>query len=183
MKTCWLEKNICYTGKELSSLWIAEHAGTSDDAIVSFVGPADVPIEHMVDLEDVAASRPIWSANMLHLLIRHNNCPLNLAVTRGRLLVTIVADLLREHKVNVLRRGDDLFDGEKKLSVSIAAPSPTSSCIHFAINIESGGTPVPTKGLADYNIDPKTFGLALMKRYDVELQSLHHATTKVRSIC
>ena len=38
--------------------------------------------------------------------------------------------------------GDDLYVGDRKLSISIAAPSPTSALIHFALNIDPTGAPV-----------------------------------------
>jgi hypothetical protein len=59
MKSAWIEKEIKYDGLQLRSGWVQEMTGLAGSAIASFTGPADVPIEHMVDLEDVAANAPI----------------------------------------------------------------------------------------------------------------------------
>lgn len=184
MQMSWLDSRICYDGTQLKSHWISETAGIDGDAIASFIGPADVPIENMVDLEDVANDEPIFSRSMLHFIVEHMGLDLPLAVARQRLITAIAAELLHGYRTaaNVVRKGDDLYDGERKISVSIATTSPTSSLIHFAMNIESAGTPLPTKGLDDFGIEPKPFAMALMNTYAGEIESMAHACTKVRPV-
>ncbi len=183
MKTHWIDDTITYDGTQLRSCWITEQTGQTGDAIAAFVGPADVPIENMVDLDDVAANAPIYSPLMLHLLIEHAGADIALGVARQRLLTAIIAELLHESgATDLVRRGDDLFDGERKLSVSIATTSAQDTLIHFALNIECEGTPVPTQGLAHYGIDPQQLGEAIMRRYAEEIAQMAHACTKVRSV-
>ena len=43
------------------------------------------------------------------------------------------------------RKGDDLFLGEGKLSVSIATASPVSTLIHLGVNEDASGAPVTTQ--------------------------------------
>lgn len=181
MKAIWIDREITYDGTQLRSDWIREQTDAAGDAIASFVGPADVPIENMVDLEDVARNSPIWSESMLHFIVEHPGCELALAIARQRLLAAIAADELRMRGVRLAeRRGDDIYDCAKKLSVSIATNSPASSLIHFAINISSRGTPVPTRGLEDYGIDPRALAREVAKRYCDEIESMGAARTKVR---
>ncbi len=184
MKSKWMDDEICYDGLQLRSGWIADIATLTGDAIVSFMGPAYVPIENMVDMDDVANDEPIFSRSMLHFIIEHPDCDLKLAVARQRIITTIACELFHDFESgkNVVRRGDDLFDGDKKISVSIATKSPTSCLIHFAINILSDGTPLPTKGLADFKIEPKAFSEKLMNIYMDEIASMDHACNKVRSV-
>lgn len=184
MNTTWINRKICYDGTQLRSRWIFENAGIDGDAVASFIGPADVPIENMVDLEDVARNEPIFSRLMLHFIIEHPDCDLKLAVARQRLLVSIAAEELKKHESasNVIRKGDDLYDGEKKLSVCIATGSPVSCLIHFAINIQSEGTPLPTKGLSDYGIEPGALAISIMDLYKEEIDGMERARRKVRSV-
>lgn len=184
MQHHFLKDQITYTGRELRSRWVQEFSGLTGDAIASFIGPADVPIENMVDLEDVANNAPIKSDLMLHFIVEHFDIPLERGVQLQRLLVAIIYEELVKRGVSrsLERRGDDLYDGDNKLSVSIAAPSPTSVCIHTALNISSENTPVPTIGLNDYNMEPVKLASDVMKRYCDEIDGMAHACTKVRAV-
>jgi len=180
----FIEDEITYTGKELRSGWIEETTGLGGDAMAAFLGPADVPIENMVDMDDVARNAPIFSPLMLHFLVEHRGISLADAVLRQRLLVAIIADELRRYSKasNIKRHGDDLYDGNRKLSVSIAAPSPSSCCIHVALNVETEGTPLPTVGLVEYGIAPAEFAKNAMRLYVQELDGIMHACSKVRTV-
>lgn len=182
--TAFLDKTILYDGTALRSEWIRRQTGVKGEAMVAFCGGADVPVENMVDLEDVAANAPIFSEAMLHFLIEIADRDLEKMVLRQRLLMAIIEEELRKHPAcaNITRRGDDLFDGDAKLSVSIATLSPVSALIHTGLNIDSRNTPVLTKGLADYDIAPKPLALAVMERFAEELTGIAHATTKVRPV-
>ncbi len=184
MKSAWIEKKIKYDGIQLRSGWVREMTGLANSSIAAFAGPADVPIENMVDLEDVAANAPIFSHEMLHFIAEHEERDLSLAVARQRLLVAIAAEEIARCAPNakIERKGDDIYEGKRKLSVSIATNSPHSSLIHFAINIRSDGTPVPTKGLSDYGIDPRSLADSILKRYCGEIESMEKATKKVRAV-
>jgi hypothetical protein len=180
----WIEELITYDGTQLRSRWVEERTGLGVDALACFAGPADVPIEHMVDLDDVAANEPIFSTMMLHFIAEHSDGDLALAVARQRLMVSIAHEELVKSTGNcaIERRGDDIYERNRKISVSIATFSPISLLIHTALNIESHGTPLPTKGLADYGIDARPFGETVCRRYCDEIASMDHATKKVRAV-
>lgn len=182
MKQLWIPDEITYDGTQLHSGWIRERTGAAGDAIAAFVGPADVPIEHMVDLEDVAANAPIFSRRMLHLLIEHEGTELLLAVARQRLLIAIIAEALRARNIVVDRRGDDCFVDERKISVSIATHAPRSTLIHTGLNVIGEGAPVPAIGLDALGIAPHPFAEAIMARYAEEIAAMAAATRKVRPV-
>lgn len=184
MKTTWLEQTIIYNGTQLRSGWIKEICDLEGNALVAFRGKADVPIENMVDLEDVAQNRPIYSEEMLHFICEIFDRDLEKMVLRQRLLITIIEEKLKKCPAcqKIDRRGDDLYDGNRKLSVSIATHSPRSCLIHTGINIVSQNTPVLTKGLKDYDIPPKELALRVMALFAEELKDIVHATTKVRRV-
>jgi len=184
VKNLHLDTPILYDGIQLRSYWIRDLTHLSGDAIVSFRGPANVPIEKMVDLEDVARNAPIYSEDMLHFIVEHFDLDLEKMVLRQRLLVAIIQDLLKKWPqcANIRRRGNDLYDGDAKLSVSVATSSPVSCLIHTGINISSQNTPVLTKGLKDYDIDPLKLAKEVLQAYVKEMEGVTHARTKVRPV-
>lgn len=184
MQTEWLKNPIRYNGLQLRSGWIKEKTGRAGDCVVAFCGGADVPIEHMVDLEDVARNAPIFSEAMLHFIVEIFDRDLERMVLRQRLLIAILLEALKKFPAcaQLTRHGNDLYDGKAKLSVSVATTSPVSTLIHMGINISSKNTPVKTKALNDYDIDPKKLALEVMQRFAEELKGIAHATTKVRPV-
>lgn len=181
-KTHWTDESITYDGSQLRPHWILERFGIADDAIVAFLGPCDVDFGHMIDVEDRLASSRIASKYMLHFIIEHFDSGLDVAVLRQRLLMARMAQCLnrRMGALVVRRDGSDLYDGDRKLTVSIATASPVSMLIHAGINVISEGTPVPTRGLADYDIDPREFGQEMLLAYAGEIASARHARCKAR---
>lgn len=184
MKKYWIEKEFTYDGAQLRSHWIFENTGILGDAVVAFIGAADVPLNNMVDLVDVAAKENIYSKSMLHFIIEHFGMDLEKSIFCQRIFSSIVAEELTKIVCGceIERKGDDIFDKDRKLSVSIATLSPVSSLIHFGINIISEGTPVPTKGLSDYKVDPRNFADVVMTKYISELESASLARCKVRPV-
>jgi uncharacterized protein len=184
MKAHFISDLIDYDGSQLRSFWIDEQTHMAGDGIVAFVGAAHVGEKHMVDLEDRANGAWIHSDRMLHFIIEHCQYNLAMAIAMQRLFVSIVAEEIRAQApaATIVRSGNDLHDGSAKLSVSVATTSPRSSLIHLGINILHSNTPVQTKGLADYGIEPEAFGRSLMERYIHEVTGVHHASTKVRQV-
>ncbi|MBI5779527.1 MAG: DUF366 family protein [Planctomycetes bacterium] len=181
MISAFLPKKIKYTGRQLTSLWAYRNFGLQGDSIVAFVGPCNIPFKLMADVEDVRGRHKIYSSLMLHFIIEHFDCDLEKAVLRQRLLAGIVKETLEgNHRLHRLRRrGDDLYDGAAKLSISVATASPVSTMIHFAINIETKHTPVKTAGLNDYKVNPRQFALKIMQAYTEEMQGVKQARCKV----
>ena len=172
---------LAYTGPQLSSHFIYRTFGLRGDTIAAFAGPCQVATPEMVDLEDVHAGLHIYSEHMLHFLVEHFEAPLRMMVLRQRLLTTQMQQILQQHGVTHLRRsGDDLYDQEAKLSVSIATVSPVSGLIHFGINISSHNTPIPTRGLSDYGIDWHIFAAQVLETYAQEEHAIGQAVAKVR---
>lgn len=177
-----LEKRLPYSGRELRSGWVAAAGGGTGDCGAGFVGPCAVATEDLVDLDDARAGAHIASASMAHIIIEHPACPIGTAVLRQRLLVCILAELLSERRIAVRRSGDDLFVRDRKLTVSIAAPSETCALIHLGINIDPAGAPVAAVGLEELGIAPRELLGQLLERYGNELRECAYAETKVRSV-
>lgn len=178
-----LDDEIAYDGTQLAPHWIFDSFGIQGDAAVAFVGPVDVPLEHMVDRADVRDGLAISGDRMLHVIAESFGPDLDRAVFLQRLLVLLAAELLAGEGVADLRRsGDDLFIGEGKLSVSIATVSRVSCLVHFGLNVVTSGTPIRTAGLDPAGIDPRVFSQRLLAAYAEELEGMRLATTKVRGV-
>jgi len=180
----FIEEEIPYTGRELSSHWAYRRFGLLGDSIVAFLGPCDLPVERMADLEDVRSDAPIRSERMLHFIVEHFGSTLESAVLRQRLLICLIAEELSQagEVSQIVRKGDDLFRGDGKLSVSIAVRSPVSTMIHTGLNVITKGTPVKTAGLKDLDVEPEDLAAAILRRYAGEMEGIAKACCKVRGV-
>lgn len=178
MQTKYLETTETYDGAQLTSLRNYLTHGLLGDSIVAWVGPCDVALDHMVDGEDLRADARIAGDLMLHFILETFDTQLVAAVALQRLFACVVRD---ELAVPDLRRdGDDLFVGERKLSISIATQSPVNSLIHFAVNVVNEGTPVETCALNDFGIEPRAFAEKVMAAFAREYEGIRQAARKVR---
>ena len=186
MKTFFIDKEIKYTGAELAPHWIYKNFNIMGNAIVAFIGECEVNLNHMVDIEDVINQEPIYSRKMLNIIEENFNSSLVEMVYKQRLLVTITKELIEKEfpNVKIRRNGDDLFINDKKLSVSIATKSITSTLIHFGLNIEAEGAAVKASDLTnDAGIkDIKEFAVKLLNTYKDETQDIELAASKVRGV-
>ena len=188
MEVKWLDKGFPYDGSQLRSLFAYMNEGILGDSVVAWQGPCNVAWDHMVDGEDLRAKSPIAGSKMVHVIVEKFDCSLLAAVAIQRLISAIAKDLLVEKCENqslaqqLFREGDDLFVGDKKLSISVATLSPVSAMVHFAVNVSNEGTPVSTLSLEDLGISAEAFGKELLTRIQQELKTTVEATRKVNWI-
>ncbi len=182
MKSRFIKDEIRYTGEQLRSNFALDTFGIVGDSIVAFVGPCEVKAEFMVDMEDLKAGRVIYSESMLHFIVEHHDMDLERNILRQLVLAAIIKEQLNGilGRDAVRRAHTDLYDGDAKLSVSIATLSPVSALIHFGVNISSKNTPVTTRGMDDYGIDTLKIAEVVMKEYVSELDHADHARCKVK---
>ena len=177
------DKTTAYTGHQLSSLWAYRNFGLQGDSIVCFRGPCRVDPPEMVDVEDVLGGSEIYGPDMLHFIVEHFGESLEKGVLRQRLLIAIIKDVLG--RPGLTRKGDDLYLGDRKLSISIATSSPVSAMIHAALNVVSEGTPVKAAGLFDLGLgegEILDFGREVCGLYSEEMDSVRLACCKVRGV-
>lgn len=172
-----------YTGRELRSHFAFDAFGIAGDSAVAFVGPCRVDPPELVDLADARAGAFIASPEMLHVIVEHFGLALEPAILLQRLLARLAADLLRESgAAAVTVRGNDVFVGSRKASVSVATCSPVSALIHYGLNVRTEGAPVPAWGLSEAGIAAETFARELLGRYARELDDIRLARSKVRGV-
>ena len=187
MKSRFVDTLETYDGSQLKPLRNYLKYQMLGDSIVAWIGPCNIPPEHMIDGEDLLAGAEIRGDKMLHFIVELFDSTLFGGVAVQRLMASVAKDVLQATSqeaavISQLRRdGDDIYSGDKKFSISIATQSPTSSLIHFAVNVVNQGTPVPTISLQEFGLDAKTFALEVMRRMCVEIESIRDATKKVRT--
>ncbi|MBI4209716.1 MAG: DUF366 family protein [Deltaproteobacteria bacterium] len=184
LKTQWIEERIPYTGLELRSHFALEKWDIEGDNVIAFIGECNVPKNHLVDLLDAKTNAVIYSPLMLHFLGEFFNDNLERAIWRQRLFVTILKERCEAliPKLRLQRKGNDLYDGGKKLNVSIATATPLSTLLHIGVNIETQGTPVATAGLRNYNIDSVSFAKETLQQFAQEMDGVYRDLCKVRSV-
>jgi uncharacterized protein len=120
---------------------------------------------------------------MLHFIAEHFEPDLEKTILRQYLLIDILKDQLNE-KLNrpvIRRNGNDLFDGEFKLTITTATASPVSCLFHVGINVIPPEEPTAkAKGLNSYNIDPLVVGPEVIERYTKEIEKIALTRCKVR---
>jgi hypothetical protein len=183
------EEEMTYTGEELRALWIYHRTNLRGNALISFEGPCQVSLGHMVDQEDVKAKEGIRSDRMLHFMgeiFESGAHSLEMAILRQRLWIQLIADsLFKLSPVDLggrlFRRGDDLYLDEGKLSVSITTVSGVSNLTHIGLNISQRGTPknLSTSGLEDIEVSPKALQKEFFDRASKEWTSCLWARCKV----
>ncbi len=176
-----LDSRQDYDGSQLRPHFLRSRFGVTGDAAVAFRGAADVRGIQLVDLADRERALFIRSADMLHLIVERFEVDLVAGIMLQRLLAALVADRVRASagRLPVLRRGDDVFVDERKLSVSIATVSPVSTLVHVGINIDPTGAPVAAIGIAELGIDLRAFAEGLLLDLDGELEGIADAASKV----
>jgi hypothetical protein len=189
MKTLWIDQTIKYDGTQLRSLFAYLDHQILGNSVVAFRGACDVSFEHMVDGEDLLQEAQICGSDMLHFIFEIFDEKLITGVFVQRLFASIVQNKIMEKctknsngKISLKREGDDLYLDDAKLSISIAAHSPQSILVHFAMNISNAGTPVKTSSLEDLMIEPTEFAKELLKDFSEEYKNIQEATWKVKPV-
>jgi uncharacterized protein len=185
MNIKWIEESIDYDGSQLRSGWIEKVTQLTPDVLVGFVGGCNVTPEFMVDQEDLKAGHTIFSHKMLHFIGEFQDMDLERAILKQRLLISQIQQLLQCHEpsLSLLRTGNDLYEEDQyKMTISVATTSEVSSLIHAGINIESEGTPVPTKGLKELYIHHEPLAQAVLRNFQEELKSVPRDITKVKKV-
>ena len=181
MKYKFIDTPVKYDGRQLSSHFAYRSFGLSGDSIVAFVGPVDVKLTEMKDIEDVLALEPISSDSMLNFIIEVFDQDLKATIWMQRLLIATIQDELNTvaEGVTVERRGNDLYFNDRKLSVSIATASPVSTLVHIGINVSGQGAPIPVSSLQELGVEAREFGESILKRFSDEFDEVQFARVKV----
>jgi hypothetical protein len=173
-----------YTGVELRPHFLLSEMGIRGSAISAFTGPCHVKTEHLVDWEDKLAHDRIDAKEMIHFIGEFFGMSLNEGVLTQRFFMATFLDTCNDELSKrgqfLKRTGDDLWLGDRKLSVSIVTATPVSVLMHVGINIDPAGAPVKAVGLAELGLDPVQIMGTFRERFLKEWNDMKWACTKVR---
>ncbi|MFQ5801049.1 MAG: DUF366 family protein [Candidatus Hydrothermarchaeales archaeon] len=177
-----------YNGSQIAPLWAFRELGVQGDSVVFFQGEMKIPRDALIDIKDLREHReayPISSKRALHLIVEHfDDASLRLGYHRQRILVTVAKErVIDACNTHVKRKASDLYVGERKLSVSVATASASSSKIHLGINIISEGVPegVNAIGLEELGVkDIAALANDISKSYAEEIAEIEEDITKTR---
>lgn len=184
LATLFSKAERTYTGVELRPHFLLTELGLKGSAIGAFIGPCHVQTEHLVDWEDRLAQDRIDARWMVHFIGEFFGMGLREGVFAQRLLMSVMGEVVNEQlgALGVRRSGDDLFAGDRKLSVSIVTASPVSLLLHAGINIDPEGAPVAAIGLAELGVHPEKWVPEVLRRFAEEWEGIHWACAKVRPV-
>ncbi len=186
MKTLFVTEKIKYNGEQLRPLTNYLRYGLLGNSLVSWIGPCDVTVEHMIDGEDLRAQEKIAADEMVHFVFELFDMDLKAGVVWQRLMAEMIREYVMANSKKSLagfwkRKGDDLYLDSKKLNISIATKSAQSCLIHLAVNHLSTGAPVPIVSLQELGIDGKKFAQDMMTLFQNEWVDVMDSSYKVRT--
>lgn len=198
LETFFSPEELPYTGRELRPHFIFEKFGLRGSAVGAFIGPCEVPTEHLVDWEDRVRHLNIRATQMVHFLGEFFGGTLKESVFCQRLWIAAIQqsleDLVRKSRAGtrIHRTGNDLWvvqEGQEKrgkLSVSIVTASPVSSLLHIGINVDATGAPVAAGSLLQLGLPvdfiKNSWVPHVLEIFREEWKSVHWACAKVRPV-
>jgi len=180
VKPLFVEKEVPFTGEELKPHWAFLNYDLAGDSIVAFIGPYRASPEWIPDLRQSKKTKEFKTDRMLHLVVEHFGCDLLKTLLYQRLLLGIAKDKLN-HRLggDILQIwGDDICDGNKRVTTCSATANILSGKIHLGINIESG----EAKGLREYDLSPRELGEVIMDQYRLEVFRINQKLSTTRSV-
>ncbi len=173
MKYKIIREEIAMHGQEeMKAHWAYKKFDLVGDSIVAFVGPMKVQHENMIDIRYWGGKKKgeIFSEKMLHFIVEHFDPDTEKAILKQYMLLTILEEKLenRLDKHIIIRWKDDLFDEDKKLTVSAVTNTLVSTKIHLGINVSEKNLPTKTRSLEYYNIDPFDLAEPVIDQYRVQ---------------
>ncbi|RKZ33730.1 hypothetical protein DRQ33_03645 [bacterium] len=164
--------------------WALKEFDLWGDSMVIFRGPMNVTPQECIDLKEYKRGTVFPKGDLLHFVIEHFNDNLETGILRQNILVSIAEEKL-VHRIGsaqkVLRWGDDLYDEDKRLTLTAVAPTLVSVKIHFGICIDS----FPESGFAgidEYSLDPIELGEVIGNQYRADIRRLREKCWRMRPI-
>ncbi|MGQ9706003.1 MAG: DUF366 family protein [bacterium] len=181
--TYLFDGTLKYTGEQLRSHFALTEFGIEGDSIVAFRGPCEIEGCHIVDMDEVIKGERIYSPDMLHFITEIFGPDMNKAILVQRIITTIIIEQMIVLKGNIkglLRKGNDIYIGDGKLSISVATVSPVSNLIHHGLNICKEGVSFPITCLEEIGVDNVELAILTLKAVENEYTNIERATRKVR---
>lgn len=184
MKSRVLKEKLSLTFEKMRPHWAYKEFGLLGDSIVAFCGPFEIPPDEWIDLGNIVHGEVIPPGDMLHFVIEHFGSSLQEAVLRQFVLVSILEEKLL-HRIDtdhrLVRLGDDIFDGENRLSITAAGITPVSVKLHLGVFLDDN-VEERVRGLSAFAIAPLELADILILQYRAEMRRLSEKAWRSRPI-
>ena len=153
------------------------------DSMVVFRGTMDVEPKDMIDLKEMKRGTVFPSGDLLHFVIEHFGDELKTGVLRQNILVNIAEEKLghRLGSKKILRWGDDLYDEDRRITLTAVAQTPVSVKIHLGICIDSDQD-AGFVGLNEYDLDYQEVAEVIGNQYRADMKRLMEKCWRMRAI-
>ncbi|HHS50942.1 MAG TPA: DUF366 family protein [candidate division Zixibacteria bacterium] len=173
------------TEAEMHPHWALKNFGLQGDNIVAFRGAFEVPPEKWFDLDAIMHGQEVLPGEMLHFVIEHFDCNIREILMRQYILVSVVEEKLI-HRMNspdhcLVRLGEDLFDGENRISVTGCTITPVSAKLHLGLYLDSS-LQAGVHGIKAYNVKALELAELVINQYRAEMRRLEEKSWRVRPI-
>ena len=184
MNFLYSEPQQKFTGEQMEAHWAAKNFDLIGDCIIAFQGPCQVLEKYFINIKHIRKKSIVESEAMLHFVIEHFDSDLEKAFLRQKLFLSILKDKLNHRlKGDVLQRwGDNIYDGDAKLTIAAVTKTSVSTKLHIGINVKGQNAPVKTKGLANYNVDPVELAQVVMNQYKLDIRRIEERKTQTRAL-
>ena len=153
------------------------------NSMVIFRGPMKIEPKDMIDLKELKRGTIFPDGDLLHFIIEHFGDDMEKGVLRQNILVNIAEEKLT-HRLGgrrILRWGDDLFDEDKRLTLTAVTQTPVSVKIHLGICIDPDAD-ASFAGMTDYDLDPDELGEVIGNQYRADMKRLAEKCWRMRTV-
>ncbi len=164
--------------------WALKKFDLWGDSMVIFRGPMNIKPDEGIDLKEFKRGTVFPKGDILHFIIEHFNDELEKGVLRQNILVSIAEEKLA-HRIGssqkILRWGDDLYDEDRRLTLTAVAPTLVSVKIHLGICIDADED-AGFAGISEYSLDPNELGEVIGNQYRADIRRLREKCWRMRPI-
>ena len=167
----------------MKSHWALINFDLWGNSMVIFKGPMEIEPKDMIDLKEVKRDTVLPDGDLLHFVIEHFGDDMEKGVLRQNILVNIAEEKL-EHRLSdrkILRWGDDLYDEDRRITLTAVAQTPVSIKIHFGICIDSD-TNAGFVGIDEYHLDIDELAEVIGNQYRADMKRLAEKCWRMRPI-
>ncbi len=167
----------------MRSHWALIHFDIRGDSIVAFIGTLHIDSDQQLDILEAKGKLSLPDCEMLNLVVEHFGDDLEKGILRQNILLNIAFEkiLHRIKDVQIMRWGEDLYEGNKRLTVSSVSTTFVSVKIHLGIcinpELDNGFV-----GLTKYSIDPVELAEVICNQYRADMRRLKEKCWHIKPV-
>jgi uncharacterized protein len=153
------------------------------NSMVIFKGQMKIDQKDMIDLKEFKRGALFPKGEMLHFVIEHFDDDTEKGVLRQNILVNIAEEKL-SHRLSgrrIIRWGDDLYDEDRRITLTAVSKTPVSVKIHFGLCIETDSEAGYT-GLKEYDLDVHELAEVVGNQYRADMKRLAEKCWRLRPV-